>query len=79
MNPVLIDILIQALNLKPEPIKTFLSQFIGQNTNSIVLTMGRPQSTGEILLRTKNPLDKPIIDPKYLSHKDDIHALVEGK
>lgn len=39
---------------------------------------GRPKSRGEIRLASRSPWDKPIIDPKYFSHPDDIVSMVEG-
>jgi choline dehydrogenase len=40
----------------------------------------QPRSAGSIALRTANPLDAPVIDPKYLSDADggDLRLLVEG-
>ncbi|CAG2164495.1 unnamed protein product, partial [Oppiella nova] len=38
----------------------------------------RPKSRGYIRLRTVNPYDHPVIDPKYFSHPEDIHVMVEG-
>ncbi|MBN9231140.1 MAG: choline dehydrogenase [Legionella sp.] len=37
-----------------------------------------PQSRGSIRLRSKNPYDPPLIDPNYLSHEKDLHALTQG-
>jgi choline dehydrogenase-like flavoprotein len=41
-----------------------------------VMIVMNPQSTGSITLRSKNPLDQPIIDPGYLTHPYDMHAMV---
>nr|CAD7460745.1 unnamed protein product [Timema tahoe] len=38
----------------------------------------RPKSKGVIKLRSKDPFDQPIIDPKYLSHPQDVETFVEG-
>lgn len=38
----------------------------------------RPKSRGYLKLRSRNPYDKPIIDPRYLSHPHDILTIVEG-
>lgn len=38
----------------------------------------RPKSRGFIKLRSANPYDHPIIDPKYLTHPDDIMTIIEG-
>ncbi|KAK7690471.1 hypothetical protein QCA50_005569 [Cerrena zonata] len=36
----------------------------------------RPKSTGEIRLKSTNPQDSPIIDPKYFSDPNDVKTLV---
>ena len=33
---------------------------------------------GSVSLRSANPFDAPVIDPNYLSHPDDVEALVAG-
>ncbi|XP_015785701.1 glucose dehydrogenase [FAD, quinone]-like isoform X1 [Tetranychus urticae] len=38
----------------------------------------RPKSRGYIRLRSANPYDHPIIDPKYLSDPDDVLTIVEA-
>lgn len=50
----------------------------GGETNLVYVELLRPKSTGEILLRSANPLDAPRILPNYLSEKDDIDTLVRG-
>ncbi|GFT74078.1 glucose dehydrogenase [Nephila pilipes] len=37
-----------------------------------------PKSKGEVTLRSSNPYDPPIIDPKYFSHPDDMDVIVAG-
>ncbi|EHL31638.1 GMC family oxidoreductase [Legionella drancourtii] len=37
-----------------------------------------PKSRGRIRLRSKNPMDYPLIDPNYLENPDDLDALVIG-
>lgn len=48
------------------------------DTISIFTTLLKPKSRGTIRLKSTDPHEKPLIDPKYLSHKDDIQTLVEG-
>ncbi len=38
----------------------------------------RPQSSGFISLQSSNPLEKPLIDPQYLSDEKDQHTMIEG-
>ena len=40
--------------------------------------MLRQYSSGEILLSNSNPHDHPLIDPKSLSHEEDLEDLVEA-
>ena len=38
----------------------------------------RPKSRGTVRLQSADPHDDPLIDPKFLSHPDDIKVLVKG-
>lgn len=42
------------------------------------LLLGRTKSEGELRLTSSDPDDNLIIDPNYLSHPDDIEALLYG-
>ena len=39
----------------------------------------RPKSRGTIRLNTSDPFHDPVIDPKYLTHLDDLDTLVRGE
>ena len=45
---------------------------------SLHVTLMRPKSRGSVTLQSKNPLDKPLIDPAFLDHPDDLKTLVQG-
>ncbi len=45
-------------------------------TNLVILT--RPESRGQLRLRSADPMDKPIIDANYLSDKRDLEVLRKG-
>lgn len=51
-----------------------------ENTDSFSMlpVMLRPKSRGFIKLRSANPHEHPVIDPRYLTHPEDIHSMVEG-
>ena len=38
----------------------------------------RPKSRGTVTLKSANPLEDPLIDPKFLSHPDDMKDMIEG-
>ncbi|XP_071448689.1 glucose dehydrogenase [FAD, quinone]-like [Hetaerina americana] len=48
------------------------------DTWSIIPVLLRPRSRGEILLRSRNPYDYPLIYPNYFSDPFDLATLVEG-
>jgi len=37
----------------------------------------RPKSRGTVKIASNDPLDRPLIDPRYLSEPDDLHLMVE--
>lgn len=45
---------------------------------AIYVVLLNPKSRGKLKLRTANPLDKPRIDPNYLSHEEDIKSMIGG-
>lgn len=45
---------------------------------SMLLTLLRPKSRGVIRLNSKDPQDEPFMDPRYLSHQDDVVSMVEA-
>ena len=48
-------------------------------TSSLFATLVRPKSRGWIRLRSSDPTEHPLIDPKYYSHPDDVKVMLEGK
>ncbi|XP_014671604.1 PREDICTED: glucose dehydrogenase [FAD, quinone]-like [Priapulus caudatus] len=45
---------------------------------SLVPTLLKPKSVGDIRLRTSDPLDYPLIDPRYYENEQDVKTMVEG-
>jgi glucose dehydrogenase (acceptor) len=48
------------------------------DTFSIMPVGLRPKSRGYIRLNSTNPYDKPIINPNYYSHPEDLQVMIEG-
>ncbi|CAM1317733.1 Uncharacterised protein at_DN1121 [Pycnogonum litorale] len=44
----------------------------------IVTALLKPKSRGHVRLKSSDPFDDPLINPRYLSHPHDAKALVEG-
>ena len=38
----------------------------------------RPKSTGTVTLKSSDPFADPIIDPKFLTHPDDMQDMIDG-
>ena len=62
----------------PELWNQVYAPYIDYDTFSLYPVMLRPKSVGYIKLRSSDPYDSPIIDPKYLTHPDDINSMVEA-
>lgn len=58
--------------------KRVYEPYAPMDTFTIDPVLLRPKSRGYIKLRSANPYDHPIIDPKYLTNDDDVMTLVEG-
>ncbi|XP_076336480.1 glucose dehydrogenase [FAD, quinone]-like [Tachypleus tridentatus] len=52
--------------------------YVNTDTFSLYPVLLRPESRGYLKLRSNNPYDHPIIDPKYLTHEKDILTMVES-
>lgn len=62
--------------------KTFVNavyhDMMEKSAFSLVPIILRPKSRGRLRLKNRNPFHWPIMEPHYLSHKDDLDTLVEG-
>lgn len=63
----------------PKPfVKEVYHDIMGKNAFSLVPIIMRPKSRGRLKLKNRNPFQWPIMEPHYLSHKEDLDTLVEG-
>ncbi|KAH7939371.1 hypothetical protein HPB52_011553 [Rhipicephalus sanguineus] len=56
----------------------YYKQKRGQYVFQIIPILLRPKSTGTIKLKSTDPAEYPIIDPKFLSKQEDIDVAVAG-
>lgn len=68
----------KVMNVRDDFYDTYFRPYHGFDTFSFYVILLRPKARGWIRLRSKNPLEAPIIQPNYLSHIDDVMTLVEG-
>ncbi|CAL8097205.1 unnamed protein product [Orchesella dallaii] len=61
-------------------VKNFLTPVLGEDSHFVMVSLGLPKSRGHIRLKDRNPLSKPLIDPRYYSdiENQDFKAMVEG-
>ncbi|KAI1286912.1 Glucose dehydrogenase -like protein [Halotydeus destructor] len=52
--------------------------YLPYDSFSLYPVLLRPKSRGYLKLRTTSPYDPPIIDPRYLTHPDDILRMVDA-
>ncbi|XP_011260567.1 glucose dehydrogenase [FAD, quinone] isoform X1 [Camponotus floridanus] len=71
-------ILKRAMGISDEVYNKYFDSLSNENTITIAPVLLHPKSSGELLLQSSNPFDEPLIDPKYLSNKEDIDTLIEG-
>jgi choline dehydrogenase len=61
----------------PEPLSPILPNFGGPICIFLAILV-QPQSLGEIKLMSANPLDPPVVNPRYLEHEADVQVLVKA-
>lgn len=59
-------------------IKAIIDANVDGEINDVYVELLRPESSGEILLNSANPFDKPKIIPNYFEHDADSKTLIRG-
>lgn len=54
------------------------ASFLDEHVLTGVVTKVQPKSVGNIKLRSPDPFDSPLIDPRYLEHPDDVEDTLKG-
>nr|XP_034193550.1 glucose dehydrogenase [FAD, quinone]-like [Osmia lignaria] len=71
-------VLRKSMGISDKVYNEYFAPISNKNTITIAPVLLHPKSKGEIKLNSNDPLDPPLIDPKYLSNKDDIAILMAG-
>ncbi|ODM90116.1 Glucose dehydrogenase [FAD, quinone] [Orchesella cincta] len=80
LHPRLPQDLNHKMGLRVDILEKWFDPYHKMNTDARfgTVVLGRPKSFGKMMLASTNPYDNPIIDPQYLTHPDDIEALLYG-
>ncbi|GFG36677.1 hypothetical protein Cfor_09408 [Coptotermes formosanus] len=68
----------KALAVSDKLWKEYFSKLHGQPVVSLMPVLLHPKSVGEVLLRSSNPEEPPLIQPNYLTHAQDVETLYHG-
>lgn len=69
---------LKTLGYDDNVIKAILDANSKADVNDVYVELLRPESTGEILLKSTNPNDPPRIIPKYFDKDEDTQTLIRG-
>lgn len=58
--------------------KTSLMQQVSSRLYGIIVILGKPRSRGTLSLRSLDPAEQALIDPRYLSHPEDQETALRG-
>ncbi|XP_045771476.1 glucose dehydrogenase [FAD, quinone]-like [Maniola jurtina] len=56
----------------------YFSKLFDKHTATFFALILHPKSRGEVKINSKDPIVAPIIDPKYLSHPEDVKTIVNS-
>lgn len=74
----LADDFTRILGVKHGILHKYYGPHVGRDANFVLVMLGKPKSVGEIRLSSRSPWEKPIIQPNYFSHPDDIVRMKEA-
>ncbi|XP_050346515.1 alcohol dehydrogenase [acceptor]-like [Nymphalis io] len=68
----------KTLKIKDSVWNNYFSKIFDKYTATFLALLLHPKSKGEVRIQSKNPTVPPLIDPKYLSHQDDLNTITHG-
>lgn len=66
------------VNIKDEVWDKYFSKCFHSYVGTILPLILHPKSRGHVFIKSTDPRIPPLIDPKYLSHKDDRETIING-
>lgn len=69
----------KAFNFKPNVLQNYYEKAKGKDSFHIIPILNRPLTRGEILLKSTDPSEHPLIDPKYFDDESDLKTFAESK
>lgn len=67
-----------SFNINDEQWERYFKFFADEECFFMFPTLLRPKSRGWIRLKSANPYENPIINPRYYSHPDDLESMAEA-
>lgn len=68
----------KALRIKDSVWENYFSKIFDKYSATFLTLLLHPKSKGEVRIQSSDPNMPPLINPKYLSHKDDIRTIAKG-
>ncbi|XP_046660187.1 glucose dehydrogenase [FAD, quinone]-like [Homalodisca vitripennis] len=71
-------VLKMAMGIDDKLFRDYFAELVGTPVATLLPTVSHPHSRGCLRLRSSNYRDAPIINPRYLSHPQDVEVLIKG-
>lgn len=68
----------KVVGLTEEMWQKVFKPFLRTECYTVLPVLLKPRSSGFLTLRSRNPYDKPLIDPNYFAHPDDLESMAEA-
>lgn len=65
-------------DFQPGFVQKYFEPHYGKEAFFFVTTLALPRTRGEVKLRSKDPFEAPLVDPKYFDVPKDLQILAEG-
>ncbi|XP_011501848.1 PREDICTED: glucose dehydrogenase [FAD, quinone]-like [Ceratosolen solmsi marchali] len=68
----------KSLSIKSKYYNDYLANMLNKESFMIMPTLLSPKSRGSVVLKSKDPMEPPLINPNYFDHPDDMRRLILG-